>query len=608
MTTRLTFRQPAAADGHLTFAGAADGTSTVIIRAGITRFRPELTLAQVTPVEIAATITRFRPAVLAQVDVGRPALVSAGLDQPVGAGVALAREYSDAVGQGACAVAALSHAAGQGQAVGVGAPQRLARVPVVGPPGVTQAAGRALPVAVVSGQRAGTAPTLRPRAVHQRLAGALQVLRAAGMPLSDGAGIEQGAALAVRGGQLVLLLGGQALSDGLVVEAHGSPLGHPTEPVPTPCYLPSGHLTYSRPAALDGHLTFTCESHDQSPDAAIVVPVRRAYIVLNTATLVHLASGTVIPCARLSMSLDVDSWAWSVTAVIDQASVPLMHPVDGEPSVLQAVINGIPLRWVVTGVSRAREFGSTAVSVRGSSRTALLESPYSPVTSVAPATDRTAAQLVGDVLSANGVSLGWDVDWRLEDWLVPAGAWAYQGTYIQGAAAIAAAAGAVLQPHMTDDTLIVMPRYPVAPWDWADTEPDIEIPAAAARVESMDWVTRPDYNAVFVSGAAGGVLCHVTRSGTAGDLVAQMVTDALVTAPAAGVQRGRAILADTGRQAQVQIKLLVLPETGIIVPGQLLRYIDADGRARVGLTRSVALDVTHGVAWQTVGVETHGND
>jgi hypothetical protein len=46
------------------------------------------------------------------------------------------------------------------------------------------------------------------------------------------------------------------------------------------------------------------------------------------------------------------------------------------------------------------------------------------------------------------------------------------------------------------------------------------------------------------------------------------------------------VLADVGRQAMVSLRLPVLPETGIIVPGKFVRYVDG-GTTRLGLTRSV---------------------
>ena len=77
---------------------------------------------------------------------------------------------------------------------------------------------------------------------------------------------------------------------------------------------------------------------------------------------------------------------------------------------------------------------------------------------------RTAQQLMADVLTINNASIGWDVDWGITDWLVPAGVWTHQGPYISAVLDIASAVGAYVQPHDTAATLRILPRYPAAPW------------------------------------------------------------------------------------------------------------------------------------------------
>ena len=69
------------------------------------------------------------------------------------------------------------------------------------------------------------------------------------------------------------------------------------------------------------------------------------------------------------------------------------------------------------------------------------------------------------------------------------------------------------------------------------------------------------------------------------------------------VQR-TALAADTGSQAHVTLKLPILPETGIIVPGKYVRYVDG-ATTRIGLTRSVSVSVGSPEIWQTLLLETH---
>ena len=78
------------------------------------------------------------------------------------------------------------------------------------------------------------------------------------------------------------------------------------------------------------------------------------------------------------------------------------------------------------------------------------------------------------------------------------------------------------------------------------------------------------------------MLGQVTRAGTAGEVLAPVVVDPLITEAAAARQRGLAVLADTGRQIEVSLRLPVLAATGIIEPGAFVEY--QDGRVtRLGI-------------------------
>jgi len=208
------------------------------------------------------------------------------------------------------------------------------------------------------------------------------------------------------------------------------------------------------------------------------------------------------------------------------------------------------------------------------------------------------------------VSLGWDVDtgWQPDDWLVPAGAWSFQGSHMAALNAIAAASGGYVQPHHTGKALSVLRRYPAKPWEWGDVTPDYELPSDVVQKESVVWTDKAIYNRVFVRGMKTPYIGQATRAGTAGDLEAPMVTDQLMTHTIGARQRALPVLADVGRQAAVSLRLPVLAETGIIPPGKFVRYIDG-GTTRIGLVRSVSADVQRAdkklTIWQTIGVETH---
>lgn len=338
----------------------------------------------------------------------------------------------------------------------------------------------------------------------------------------------------------------------------------------------------------------------------IIVPVRRTYLVINTATLVRASDGEPLSATALALQNDADSWTWGWDATVPGTDLWLLDPLlEGEPVELVATVNGTSFRVLAERIARDRSFGQSRLRISGRGRAAMLAAPHSPVVTRDNAIDRNIRQLLDDALTTNGAALGWDVDWQAADWLVPAGAWSNTGSYIEHAQRLAEAAGAYIQADPLTDTLHVLPRYPQLPWEWHAATPDIILPSAPVVRESIEWLEKARYNRVFVSGTqAGGVLGQVTRYGTAGDLVATMITDPLCTHADAARARGRAVLADTGRQARIALDLPILDETGIIAPGKLVEYTDA-GTVRRGLVRSTAVRAQLPTARQTIELETH---
>jgi hypothetical protein len=371
------------------------------------------------------------------------------------------------------------------------------------------------------------------------------------------------------------------------------------------CYAPNAHLLFIEDAATDGDLLFVCE-HDIPNDGSVLVPNRRVYFVINEVTLTRWPDGIPVPVLGLSLSLDADSWAWGFEATLPLIAEPLVVPAEGaSPVELIATVNGTAFHVLAENLSRERVFGDASIRISGRGRSAALAAPYAPVIAFANTEPRSAQQLMEDVLTFNGIPLGWTVDWALTDWLVPTGVFAKQGTWIEALTAIAAAAGGYLLPHPSEKMLRVRHRYPVVPWDWWDgVTPDFVLPVDTVARESLRWIDKPAYNRVFVAGQEAGVLGQVTRAGTAGDVLAPMVVDALVTQAAAARQRGIAVLSDTGRQIEVTLRLPVLPETGIIEPGAFVAYQDG-GVARLGIVRSTRVEAGLPEVWQTLGVESH---
>lgn len=377
----------------------------------------------------------------------------------------------------------------------------------------------------------------------------------------------------------------------------------PVIPPEPPEYWGTALLFKCPPATVNLVFGYSCDP----PTAVVVVPVQRVYIVINDVSLRRISGNISIPTLSMSMSLDVDSWTWSASAALPGRALDSVTPnSNGDPVEVEVMVNGVPYRFLVESISRDRTFNQSALRVGMRGKTALLDAPYAPVLNFGNTGDRTMAQLVGDVLTLNGVSFDWTYNWLTGDWIVPAGVFQHQGTFISAVTTLANAAGAYVSPHAYNQSLRILPRYPSAPWEWGSVTPDFELPSAVTTQEGIEWVNRPQYNRVFVSGIGQGVLGQVTRTGTAGDMLAPMVTDALITDVVGARMRGLPVLSDTGRIANVSLKLPVLSATGVITPGKMVRYVDG-ATIRTGIARSVNVSVgaTAVDLRQTIAVETH---
>ena len=388
------------------------------------------------------------------------------------------------------------------------------------------------------------------------------------------------------------------------------PYGPPVEP-PHLCYDPArlGLLVFEQPG--DGKLVFVCHhagGEEPPPPATIVVPLRRSYIVLTELEVLRADTGQPLPALvdGFGMRLDRSSWTWDFSFNAHAAALPLLQPgEDGLPRELEVRVNGQAFRMLAESRARSTRYPRSVLRVGGRGKAALLDAPYADVRSFTQPAARTAQQLMLDALTINGVSIGWTVDWGLTDWPVPADTWAHQGSWISAINDIAASVGAYVQPHDTDPVLRILPGYPVRSWELASATPDIELPPGIATVEEVEWVSKPAYDSLYLHGEPGTYMYFRKRAGTPGSVPAPMAVHPLLVHTDAAAQRAIAELSDTGRQVQQRLTLPVLPATGIIKPGQLLRYTDDADVVRTGVVRGVSVGSGPARIEQTLEVQAH---
>ncbi|MBN9695291.1 MAG: hypothetical protein J0L85_05780 [Zoogloea sp.] len=352
---------------------------------------------------------------------------------------------------------------------------------------------------------------------------------------------------------------------------------------------------------------------DEPDPNTIIIPTLRAYIVINDASLTRVSNNLALPATGFSISIDSDSahWTWS-------ASLPLRAKGDLEPNApdelveLEAMANGAIWRLLIESIREDERFGAGSLRIGGRGIAAVLSDPSAP----AVARDNfgagmTAQQIAMDALSINGTPLGWTLDWQIADWLIPAGVWAHTGTAMEAVVRLAEVAGGYVQAAPATQSLRVMPRYPVAPWEWATAAPAVILPAAAVLERGAQHIVKPAYNAVHVAGQ--GARGRVVRVGSVGDRPARVIVDDLATHLDAIRGRGISVLGDTGAQQVTTLETGILPASGVIHVGTLMDWTRG-AVARRGIVRGLSVTVSVPgltsnaplIVRQALEVECHG--
>ncbi len=374
----------------------------------------------------------------------------------------------------------------------------------------------------------------------------------------------------------------------------------PVPPQPEPCNVPSlpADLVFEElhDPSLPLGLVFVCERHDPGPEPGqpqFVIPLLRVYMTVHTIDAVLLPGMERLPLKGITVSSDDDGFGWNLTASGPaDPLLDMLSPVNGEPKQVKVSIDGIDFVFAVEQPERSRRFLEHAVQVRGSSVTALLGAPHVAESAWSTSVTMTAQQIILQALQFTGV----DLDWRIDDWLVPTAAWSHQGTPLSVAQRVAEAAGAVLRSHRTLPTLQVAPRFPRVPWEWGAATPNVVMPGQIITTDSLQSTAGVEFNAVYVSGSVqGAIVGHVVRTGTIGDVLAPEVSDRLVTDVVSARQRGISVLSAAALKRRQTMTVPLLTggtNPGLILPGYLIQ-VQEPGETWRGLVRGIT--VTTGV-------------
>ncbi|MFM9881184.1 MAG: hypothetical protein ACKVOO_12340 [Burkholderiaceae bacterium] len=350
----------------------------------------------------------------------------------------------------------------------------------------------------------------------------------------------------------------------------------------------------------------------RTPTAPFFILPARFYMTTHNLFARRLPDMAEVPIYDLTLSGDAGSFAWSFSASGPESLFAQLAPTGTGavlPQQIQITLDGMTWVFLVESLKRDHSFGKRRISISGRSVTALVGAPWTRDAAYNNASAANAQQLAAQALDLSGVAL----DWGITDWLVPANAWSFNGARLAAVQAIAEAAGGYLQSHRSQASLQVRHPYPPrpsgdsgGPWNWGLGSADIELAPDAIITSAIERRDGPDINAIYVSGTTQGVLALVKRAGTAGDKLAPLQTDALITAVEAAQQRGLATLGRAGPSYSVGLELPVLTgsgQPGVIDVGALVQVNEATPwRGRV---RAVSVSAALPKARQTITLERH---
>lgn len=306
--------------------------------------------------------------------------------------------------------------------------------------------------------------------------------------------------------------------------------------------------------------------------AARIVPIRRVYLVSNSASVVRLRDGMNIPATSVSVDVDDDSWAYQCSVTVPQ--IAAAEALEGEEMLIN--INGHEWIMSVDGWSDNKAWNSQSATVTGRSRTKELSSSIILPSSYVETQSRTIIQLAEQELIT-----GWTMNWTAADWLVAGGIYSYSNKApIDVIAELAEAAGAFIMPHQSNRQISVLPKYKVKPWSLSSLQADIQIPASIMINRGRKREYGTNANGIWITGGNAGITALVKKTGTGADRLLSDTTNALITDTAGATALGIKLLAESMDRSTDTIELPINADTGLILPGNVLSIPDGQAYAR----------------------------
>lgn len=328
---------------------------------------------------------------------------------------------------------------------------------------------------------------------------------------------------------------------------------------------------------------------------------RNWWYIVNNIEVSRLDNGEKITVIDGGYNTSRSQWCWSYNLTVPASEISKLEPIAGQPVILKIQVNDNIHHMLLENRSRSRRFAEDVWKLTGRSQTALLDAPYSPTRSFLQENERTSVQLVQAELDR--VNSDAQLNWQLIDelgWIVPTNSLSYVNqTPIATIKQIAEAGGGFVYSEKGSNTLSIRAKYKKTFWDAMQFDDyDRLLPEGLVTSQSTDYEPYPDYNSVTLTNDRTGFTGQIKRTGTAGDVLQETVSNPLFTAVSMGGY-GKALLAKAGMIETHSLEIPVQKDVGECEPGDVIAF----NAEWWGIVESVSVSFSHAVINQNLTVE-----
>lgn len=326
---------------------------------------------------------------------------------------------------------------------------------------------------------------------------------------------------------------------------------------------------------------------DPRDTITIITPVKDTYTVETIISCETYPELLPINIASASVKMDVDSWGHDISLELMTASDAIAL---SDFKVFQLIINGTVFRGVVMDIKKNETFNGVRYNATCHSLATLLTSPFQDAKNYSQGSSALSiAQLVNQELPV-GWSTIWDIDNNAHDALMPGYGYHYnQKTPLESMMFIANGIGATISCDIASQVLNISPRYPINTWNFWNAVPYCTLPRSIILSHDVSLTRSPLWEKVICVGTKVGVQVGVTKSGTSGGILKEVVSHDMIVSSSVASEVGRMSLCGRGKHRMHTVAMPLLDTPGILRPKMLVELETSEGTTFIGQIMSVSL-------------------